>query len=257
MSIQTLGSSLSFVQDLKLGHYIKVPPRAVFVAQTVSALMGAVVQVGVKRWLFANVPDICSPTQKDSLTCPHNRVFFTASAIWGLIGPTRQFGNGSLYHGHLYAMLVGAFLPVPFWVYQRFNPKTRLRYLNIPVLLNGPTNTPPARGINYSSWFVVGFIFQYFIRRRNFRWWSKFNYVLSAALDSGTVLAIIFIFLTLQLPFKGEGLGLKWWGNSIDGAFKSTYAPTCVGILILMVFVFCSARCVAACAIPVGRRTGV
>lgn len=26
---------------------------------------------------------------------------------------------------------------------------------------------------------------EYVIRKRNFRWWSKFNYALSAALDSG------------------------------------------------------------------------
>jgi hypothetical protein len=44
---------------------------------------------------------------------------------------------------------------------------------------------PPATGINYSSWFAVGFVFQYLIRRRNFAWWSKFNYITSAAMDSG------------------------------------------------------------------------
>jgi OPT oligopeptide transporter protein len=30
-SVQTLTESTSFVQDLKLGHYIKVPPRATFI----------------------------------------------------------------------------------------------------------------------------------------------------------------------------------------------------------------------------------
>ena len=78
----------------------------------------------------------------------------------GLIGPTRQFGSGSLYRGHLWALLVGALLPLPFWWWQRRYPDTRLRYINIPVLLNGPTSTPPATGINYSSWFLVGFIFR-------------------------------------------------------------------------------------------------
>lgn len=160
MSVQTIGAALSFVQDLKLGHYMKVPPRASFWVQTTSGLVGAIVQVGVKRWLFANVPDICQPDQKDLLSCPHNGVFFTASAIWGMIGPARQFGDGALYHGHLYAMIFGAFIPVPVWLWQHYRPGTRLRYLNIPVLLNGPTFIPPARGINYSSWFVVGFIFR-------------------------------------------------------------------------------------------------
>jgi OPT oligopeptide transporter protein len=139
---------------------MKVPPRASYWVQVVAALMGAMVQVGVKTWLFTHIPDMCAPDQKDSLTCPQNGVYFTASAIWGLIGPTRQFGNGTLYHGHLFALIAGAFLPVPIWLWQRYHPKTSLRYINIPVMLNGPTFIPPARGINYSSWFVVGFIFR-------------------------------------------------------------------------------------------------
>jgi hypothetical protein len=78
----------------------------------------------------------------------------------GLIGPTRQFGSGSLYHGHLWALLVGAFLPIPFWWWQRRFPDTRLKFINIPVFLSGPTYIPPATGINYSSWFLVGYIFR-------------------------------------------------------------------------------------------------
>jgi hypothetical protein len=131
-------------------------------AQALASLMGCIVQVGVKQWLFSRVPDICSPDQKESLICPHNEVYFSASAIWGLIGPTRQFGNGTLYHGFLFALIFGALLPIPFWLYQVWTPTTRLRYINIPVILNGPAYIPPARGINYSSWFVFGFIFRTF-----------------------------------------------------------------------------------------------
>jgi hypothetical protein len=99
LSVQTLGVSTSFVQDLKLGHYIKVPPRATFIGahfpafvrmlsahsrsvQLVSTIISAFLQCLVKQWIFASVPDICSPNQKSHLTCPHNQVFFTASAIW-------------------------------------------------------------------------------------------------------------------------------------------------------------------------------
>ncbi|KAG8855931.1 hypothetical protein FRC20_000665 [Serendipita sp. 405] len=229
-SVQTLGSSLAFMQDLKLGHYMKVPPRATFLVQMVSAFLSAFVQVGVKRWLFATVPDICTRNQPNQLTCPRNEVFFTASAVWGLIGPTRQFGAGSFYHGHLYALIVGAFLPFPIWIWQQYRPKTRLRFISIPVLLNGPMFIPPARGINYSSWFVTGFIFQYVVRRRSFRWWSKFNYILSAGLDSGTAISLILIFLVLQLPFGGTGLNLNWWGNM--GAFMTYDAnPTALYVL--------------------------
>ena len=80
--IQTMSSALFFTQDLKLGHYMKIPPRASFVAQVVATLLSGFLQVGVKTALFTTVPDICSEGQKNMLTCPHNRVFFSASAIW-------------------------------------------------------------------------------------------------------------------------------------------------------------------------------
>ena len=106
-AIQTLIEATSFTQDLKLGHYVKVPPRATFIgaywalrprilvsdsftAQAVGTIMAAFVEVGVKQWMFNNVRDICQPHQKDSLTCPHNQVFFTASAVWYVIPRCRD-----------------------------------------------------------------------------------------------------------------------------------------------------------------------
>jgi len=42
----------------------------------------------------------------------------------------------------------------------------------------------------------------------------QYNYVLSAALDAGTILGIIVVFLALQLP-KGGTLFLDWPGNTV------------------------------------------
>ncbi|KAI9511495.1 OPT-domain-containing protein [Russula earlei] len=212
-SVQTLTESTSFVQDLKLGHYIKVPPRATFIVQLVATLLSAFLQCGIKEWIFASVPDICTPDQPSYLTCPHNRVFFSASAIWGLIGPSRQFGPGSIYHPQLYAIIAGALLPLPFWIMQRRRPDSWAKFVSTPVVLLGVSFIPPATGINYSSWFAVGFVFQFIIRKRNFAWWSKYNYITGAALDCGTVLSLLTIFFTLQLP-KG-GFTVNWWGNSV------------------------------------------
>jgi OPT family oligopeptide transporter len=151
----------------------------------ISTILAAFVQVGVKEWMFNNIKDICQPTQAYHMTCPHNAAFYTSSAVYGLIGPARQFGAKSLYHPMLYALIVGALLPIPFFFIQRRWPKSIWRYVNMPLLLNGVMYIPPATGINYSSWIAVGFLFQFVIRRRHFAWWSRFNYVTSAALDSG------------------------------------------------------------------------
>ncbi|CUA75850.1 Sexual differentiation process protein isp4 [Schizosaccharomyces pombe 972h-] [Rhizoctonia solani] len=213
-AVQSLAEALTFVQDLKLGHYIKVAPRSTFIVQMVATFSSAVVQVGVKEWMFHNIKDMCTENQPQKISCPHYRVYFTASAVWGLIGPTRMFGKGATYNPQLYALLFGALIPIPFWFWQRKFPQSRFRYINIPVLLNGPMWIPPATGINYSSWFVVGFFFQYILRRRNFRWWSKFNYALSAALDSGTFLSLIILFFCVQFPLGDKG-DIQWWGNTV------------------------------------------
>ena len=64
----------------------------------------------------------------------------------------------------------------------------------------------------------MGFIFQFVIRRRHFAWWAKYNYVLSAALDSGLALSVIFIFFVLTYPKNGT-IGAdtvqSWWGNTV------------------------------------------
>jgi hypothetical protein len=83
----------------------------------------------------------------------------TSSVIWGLIGPKRIFSKGP-YNIQLYALLVGAFLPVPLWFWVRRHPRSIFRNLNIAVVLNGPLGIPPANGANYSMWALTGFVFR-------------------------------------------------------------------------------------------------
>ena len=126
----------------------------------------------------------------------------------GLIGPSRQFGKHSIYYPQVYAVIIGLFLPIPFWYYQKRWPNDWNKYLSVPIILNAITFVPPATGINYSSWILVAFVFQFWIRRRHLPWWTKFNYVTSAALDIGTLISALFIFFTLQVSWAG----MSWLG---------------------------------------------
>lgn len=80
--MQTLAQALSYLQDQKLGHYIKIPPRSTFIAQLTAATFASFVQVGTKQLLFATVKDMCSSTQPHLLTCAKTKVFFTSSVVW-------------------------------------------------------------------------------------------------------------------------------------------------------------------------------
>ncbi|EGN97372.1 hypothetical protein SERLA73DRAFT_75065 [Serpula lacrymans var. lacrymans S7.3] len=224
----TMYQALTFTSDFKLGHYMKIPPRTMFWGQVVATLIAGTVQLGVQAWMFTNIEDMCSTTQKDGFICPNTEVFGTASFIWGVIGPMRQFSSGQTYNVLLYFFLIGTFCPVAAWLVSLKWPNSFIRYVNFPVIFSGIGYIPPASALNYVPWAIVGFIFQFIIRRRHFSWWAKYNYVLSAAMDSGVAVSIILIFFCLQYPQNGTiGEGVqKWWGNNVflntaDGQSKS------------------------------------
>lgn len=86
----------------------------------------------------------------------------TSCTARGLIGPMRQVSVGRYYNPILYWMLGGAFLPLCTWLLARRYPNSWFKYINVPVGLAGLTLMPPATGINWSSWFMVGFVFRTF-----------------------------------------------------------------------------------------------
>lgn len=98
-----------------------------------------------------------------------------------------------------------------------FSFKAHVQFTSFPVIFSGVGFIPPASAVNYIPWGIVGFIFQYVLRRRHFSWWAKYNYVLSAALDSGVAVAAVIIFFCLQYPKNGQ-IGIDtiqvWWGNT-------------------------------------------
>lgn len=107
------------------------------------------------------------------------------------------------------------------WLILRKWPKSIFRYVNIPVILSGNGNIPPATPMIYMSWFIVGTIFNKFIKNRWNGWWLRFNYITSAALDSGLVIATTIIVLTLSLTGTAAPV---WWGNPGGAAFDTVDA---------------------------------
>ena len=72
------------------------------------------------------------------------------------------------------------------------------------------------------------------IRKRNFAWWSKFNYVLSSALDSGTVISIMIVFFILQVSCFSFFLvgGVGWIFERSFFFFSPLELENCIGGVI-------------------------
>ncbi|XP_059663535.1 oligopeptide transporter 3-like [Cornus florida] len=223
--------ALSFLSDLKLGQYMKIPPRCMYTAQLVGTLAAGTGNLAVAWWMLGSIENICDEEALPSgspWTCPKFRVTFDSSIIWGLIGPKRLFGPGGLYRNLVWLFLVGAFLPVPIWILSKVFPEKKwIPLINIPVISYGFAGLPPATPTNIASWLITGTIFNYFVFKYRKGWWQKYNYVLSAALDAGTAFMGVLLFFALQ----NEGHNLKWWGSEADHC-PLAQCPTAPGIMV-------------------------
>ncbi|KAL9109139.1 MAG: hypothetical protein Q9227_006230 [Pyrenula ochraceoflavens] len=208
----TMTQALAFTQDLKLGHYMKVPQRSMFWGQTSATIWSCFVQLAVVEWGMGHISDICTDDQANKFTCPGPRTFFNASVIWGLVGPKRLFSAGATYVTLQYFWLAGFFFPFIIYFGARMFPRSNIRFLSAPIIFGGTGYIPPATPLNYLSWGIVGFIFQKYIRNKYRGWWMRFNYITSAALDVGLAIATIVIIAALNLTNTDAP---SWWGNNV------------------------------------------
>ncbi|KAL5190325.1 Oligopeptide transporter 2 [Glycine soja] len=226
----SMSQAVSFLSDFKLGHYMKIPPRSMFIVQVVGTLIAGTMDVGVAWWLLGSVKNICNQDllPADSpWTCPGDKVFFDASVIWGLVGPKRIFGTLGNYPKLNWFFLIGALGPLVIWLLQKaFRKQTWISLIHLPVLLGATANMPPASSVNFNAWITVGTIFNYFVFKYRKNWWQRYNYVLAAALDAGLAFMTVLLYFAVNVEEKG----IVWWGNDGDQC-KLAKCPTAKGVV--------------------------
>ncbi|KAJ2080824.1 hypothetical protein H4R24_002787 [Coemansia sp. RSA 988] len=202
----TMTQALNLVSDLKLGHYMKIPPRHMFIVQLAGTIFASFIELGVAYWLMNTVENICTP-EGYPFTCISANTFYSASVLWGLIGPSKLFGSSSPYHPVLYLFFVGALLPIPVWYLQRRYPTSAWRYINIPVAISIAGAMPPMPTASIVNWFIGCFVFNYIIHKYHNTWWQRYAFSLSAGLDSGVAISGI-----LQFGMLTKAKMPQWWG---------------------------------------------
>uniref|UniRef100_A0A0D9X976 Uncharacterized protein n=1 Tax=Leersia perrieri TaxID=77586 RepID=A0A0D9X976_9ORYZ len=93
-SSRVLSDTLGTIGMYKLGHYLKIPPRALFFSQIIGALILTCTDYIATLWLFSNVENICKPDllpKGSPWTCPYIQIAYSDMMIWGVIGPSRVF----------------------------------------------------------------------------------------------------------------------------------------------------------------------
>nr|CAG8578416.1 4645_t:CDS:10 [Entrophospora candida] len=217
-SYMAMYQCLSFVSDLKLGLYMKIPPKALFVAQVWGTFVGAFINYWTLQLILDSKRDFLDGTRRDPTgqwTGYRSQVFNTASIVWGLIGPARTFGSDSMYHIMLWGFLIGFLLPFPIYLLHRRFPNAKLRLITVPLICHGLSIIPGT----YTNFIIMGFMASFLSQF----WAYRYNYVLSASLDSASQIVTMFIFFLLsglvEIPFP------EWWGNNRESQGERCFLP--------------------------------
>ncbi|CAL9155519.1 oligopeptide transporter 4-like [Musa acuminata AAA Group] len=227
----SMAQAVSFLADFKLGHYMKIPPKSMFLVQFIGTIIAGTINLGVAWWLLGSIENICHPgllPPNSPWTCPSDRVFFDASVIWGLVGPRRIFGPKGNYGSLNWFFLVGALGPIIVWLFHKAFPRQSwIPLINLPVLLGATGMMPPATPLNFSAWIAVGTAFNFFVFRYRKKWWERYNYILSAALDAGVAFMGVLLYFALSM----ENKSITWWGAEGEHCPLAS-CPTAKGVQV-------------------------
>ncbi|KAJ3098030.1 hypothetical protein HDU97_004363 [Phlyctochytrium planicorne] len=202
LSYMSMYQGLLLVADLKLGHYIKIPPRHMFLVQLTTSIVSAILNVFVaKARVFVEASDQERPL---GWTAVGYNTFLNAGAIWGAIAPARFFGPGSPYQWTLIGFGIGLVLPFFPWIMHKFFPNGYWHLVNIPLIVVFPGLGAGSTRSEMITPLLIGIVVNYFVKKHRHAWWKKYAYVMSAALDSGLAITLTLIFMLFQF-----GIGAK------------------------------------------------
>ncbi|KAG0279203.1 hypothetical protein BGZ95_001992 [Linnemannia exigua] len=206
------------LSDLKLGVYLKIPPRSMLAAQLWGTLVGGVFNYVTMLLIIDAHRSYLDGTMNDPSglwTGMGAQVLWGSALIYGALGPQRMFNSKGNYHFIYWGFLIGAVVPIIQWCLSKKYPKIRWSLFNVTIFASGMCAFPGGIIVGLVPSFVVFLIWQVWLFRYYKNVWSKYTFILSAALDTGAALTglAIFIFLSGGVSSKLSAVFPSWIAN--------------------------------------------
>ncbi|KAI8909028.1 OPT oligopeptide transporter protein-domain-containing protein [Gorgonomyces haynaldii] len=212
----TMNQTLSLLSDLKLSYYMKVPPTHMFICQVYGAVLAAIFNLFSFYYMVDHIPEIrnsacflkygargdgtCNPVLDPQWQSPRPGVLYTASLLYGVVGPVKLFfAPDAPYQILLWFILGGVVISALFYYLHRLFPNVGFNYINIPIIFQQSGVTLYGYGSSILSGTIVGFLSQVYARKYHRLLYDRYNYILSAALDFAAVCVPITLFILSML----------------------------------------------------------
>ncbi|CAJ2510592.1 Uu.00g062170.m01.CDS01 [Anthostomella pinea] len=175
----TCALAVFFSNDLKLAHYVKIPPRQTFAVQMMGTLISTLVCTGVLNFQMNQIPGVCT------LLCSGHR------------GTHQSLRKGRPVHLVAGGFPIGFVVPFIIYYMNKKYKKSWMRQIHPVAIFYGALSVAPYN-LAY-IWPAVHIA------------WLSYNFALSASFSSAIAVAAIIMFFGLQW----SEIELNWWGNTV------------------------------------------
>jgi OPT family oligopeptide transporter len=174
--------AVELLGDLKLGHYLHIPPVAMVTCQIMGVCIGAVVNTVTAFYVMDVMKEPKIFSDPAWLGVVYER-FVNTAGIWGAIGPQRFFGPQTPYSTLYYGFALGIVVPFIPYIFNKMFPHHWWHLINPALLFSSMQVGHLQAGALYH--LIIGFIFQFYIFRFKKEWFDKYMYIFAAALSFG------------------------------------------------------------------------
>ncbi|KAK3938073.1 OPT oligopeptide transporter protein-domain-containing protein [Diplogelasinospora grovesii] len=188
------------LQDMKIGHYMHVPPRAASFSQIFGSFIGVPINYAVIRWVVDSKRDYLTGAVDDPThqwTGQWLASSLTLGVQYALLGPKRLF-QIPMFAPLPYGFLMGTAAPLVMSALNRLFPRMKFRLWNTTIFFSSMSTFYGNISTGYTSSFLSGFVVMF--------WAYRWNYILAAAFDAG-----------FNVPGKVITMP-NWWGNDVDSS---------------------------------------
>ncbi|KAH7887105.1 OPT oligopeptide transporter protein-domain-containing protein [Phlebopus sp. FC_14] len=214
-----VGQSIGLAGDLKIGQYLKIPPRTMFLTQLWGTILGAT----INYFVMVSVVD----AQRDILISPQGTNVWSGQTIQSLNSEAvtwslakELFGPSSRYFIIPMSLLIGMGVTFIQWLISKrwsvIGP-VKVDTVMLPVIYMYSASMASGLSSSVTSCIIVGVISQFWLRKYHPGWFRKYNYIIGGAFDGG---AQVMIFILSFAVFGASGKEKPfppWAGNPAVG----------------------------------------
>ncbi|KAI9348646.1 OPT oligopeptide transporter protein-domain-containing protein [Obelidium mucronatum] len=201
--------------DLKLGQYLKIPPRVMFGVQTAATVTCAIMNVLVATFVYERIGvDVMNDNPPPGWNAYNYKVFLGSSVVWGAVGSANFIGAGSPYFICLLGLLLGFLAPLIPWILHSYFPNGFWNLVNVPLIATMHSGVGSVHSDMITP-LAIAIGVNHFIKRRAFGWWRKYAYTMSSGFDMGSGVGICIVLVVMMVG--GVGVRMPFWSmNPVD-----------------------------------------